>query len=93
MLAHELLTKEDLQYCIDIRRAIHRRPELGFDLPETTALVTAELKKMGLEVRNDYAPSSAVAWLNPEASGPRVMMRADMDALPVTEKTGLPFSS
>ena len=93
MLAHELLTAEDLQYCIDIRRKIHRRPELGFDLPETTALVTAELKKMGLEVRNDYAPSSAVAWLNPEASGPRIMMRADMDALPVTEKTGLPFSS
>lgn len=93
MLAHELLTAEDLQYCIDIRRRIHRRPELGFDLPETSALVTAELQKLGLEVNNSYAPCSAVAWLNPEASGPRIMMRADMDALPVTEKTDLPFSS
>ena len=93
MLAHELLTAEDLQYCIDIRRKIHRRPELGFDLPETSALVTAELQKLGLEVDHSYAPCSAVAWLNPEASGPRIMMRADMDALPVTEKTDLPFSS
>jgi len=93
MLAHELLTAEDLQYCIDIRRTLHRRPELGFDLPETTALVTAELQKLGLEVDHSYAPCSAVAWVNPDAPGPRVMMRADMDALPVTKKTGLPFSS
>ena len=93
MLATNLLTAEDLQYCIDIRRAIHRRPELGFDLPETTALVTAELEKMGLSCTGKYAPSSAVAWINPEADGPHLMIRADMDALPVTEKTGLPFSS
>lgn len=93
MLATDLLTAEDLSYCIDIRRKIHRHPELGFDLPVTTALVGAELENMGYTWDGSYAPSSAVSWVNPEGTGPCVMLRADMDALPVTEKTGLPFSS
>jgi len=93
MLATNLVTAEDLQYCIDIRRQLHRRPELGFDLPETQALVTSELEKMGLSWTDEYAPCSAVAWINPEGTGKRVLLRADMDALPVTEKTGLPYAS
>lgn len=93
MLATNFVTAEDLQYCIDIRRKIHRRPELGFDLPETIALVTSELEKMGLTWDGSYAPCSAVAWINPEGNGKRILLRADMDALPVTEKTGLPYAS
>lgn len=93
MLATTLVTAEDLQYCIDIRRKLHRRPELGFDLPETQALVTSELEKMGLTWTDKYAPCSAVAWINPEGTGKRLLLRADMDALPVTEKTGLPYAS
>ena len=93
MLATELFTQEDFQYCVDIRRALHRRPELGFDLPETIALVTSELEKMGMEWTGRYAPCSAVADLNPECAGKTLLLRADMDALPVTEKTGLPYAS
>lgn len=93
MLATELFTQEDFQYCVDIRRALHRRPELGFDLPETHALVTSELEKMGLTWTDRYAPCSAVADMNSESSGKTLLLRADMDALPVTEKTGLPYAS
>ena len=94
MLATELLTAADLQYCIDIRRKIHRRPELGFDLPETVALVSSELEKLGISWTGEYAPGSVTAWVNPEQNeGKRILLRADMDALPVTEKTGLPYAS
>jgi len=93
MLAKDLLTKEDLDFCVDIRRKIHRRPELGFDLPETVGLVGEELDKMGLSWTGKYAPCSAVAIVNPEKEGKTLMIRADMDALPVLEKSGVPFAS
>ena len=93
MLATDLFTNEDFQFCVDIRRAIHRRPELGFDLPETSALVRTELEKMGLTTTGHYAPCSVVSWINPESTGKKLLLRADMDALPVTEKTGLPYAS
>lgn len=93
MLAKDFLTQEDLDYCVRIRRQLHRRPELGFDLPETVALVGRELDKLGLSWTGKYAPCSAVAMVNPEAQGKTVLIRADMDALPVLEKSGEPFSS
>ena len=93
MLARDYLTKEDLEYCVRIRRQIHRRPELGFDLPETSALVVSELKKLGLTVRTDYAPCSAVAYVNPECKGKTLLIRADMDALPILEKSGVEYAS
>ena len=46
MDAKSLITKEDIDYCVAIRRRLHRRPEVGFDLPETAALVKAELEKL-----------------------------------------------
>lgn len=93
MLAKDYLTQEDLDYCVKIRRQLHRRPELGFDLPETVKLVGEELDKLGLSWTGKYAPCSAVAMVNPEAAGKTVMIRADMDALPVLEKSGEPFAS
>jgi len=93
MLAKDIITQEDVQYCVDIRRRLHRRPELGFDLPETAALVKTELEKLGLSVRTDYAPASAVAFVNPGHPGKTVLIRADMDALPILEKSGVEFAS
>lgn len=93
MLAKDLLTKEDVQYCVEIRRKLHRRPEVGFDLPETAALVKGELETLGLSVRTDYAPCSAVAYINPECKGKTLLIRADMDALPILEKSGVEFAS
>ncbi len=93
MLAKDHLTKEDLEYCVKIRRQLHRHPELGFDLPETVKLVGGELDKLGLEWTGKYAPCSAVAIINPESTGKTLLIRADMDALPVLEKSGVPFAS
>ena len=93
ILAKSYLTEEDIQYCVDIRRKLHRRPEVGFDLPETAALVKAELEKLGLTVMTHFAPCSCVAFVNPECKGKTVLLRADMDALPILEKSGVEFAS
>lgn len=93
MLAKDLLKKEDLDYCVEIRRQLHRRPEVGFDLPETQALVGRELEKMGLSWTGKFAPCSAVAIVNPECTGKTVLLRADMDALPILEKSGVEYAS
>lgn len=78
---------------VDLRRRLHRRPEVGLDLPETQATIVQALDGFGLEVRTGRELSSVVAVLEGERAGPTVLLRADMDALPVHEDTGLPFSS
>jgi amidohydrolase len=78
---------------VPIRRAIHRRPELGLDLPETQKLVAEELRKLGLEPNLGKGLSSVTATIGEGRPGRTVVLRADMDALPLTEETGLEFSS
>ena len=87
------IAKAISQEIIEIRRALHRRPELGNEERETAALVAAKLVQMGLEVRTGVAGTGVVAVLDSGCSGPVVALRADMDALPVIEETGLPFAS
>jgi hippurate hydrolase len=78
---------------INLRRAIHAEPELGLDLPKTTAKVKAALAGLPLEIREGPSTSGIVAILRGPANGRTVLLRGDMDALPLTEDTGLPFSS
>ena len=78
---------------IALRRAIHAEPELGLDLPKTTAKVKAALSDLPLEIREGPSTSGVVAILRGPANGRTVLLRGDMDALPLTEDTGLPFSS
>jgi amidohydrolase len=78
---------------IKIRRRIHRQPEVGLKLPKTQAVVLEELSKLGLEGRKGNALSSVVAVIEGGRPGPTVLLRADMDALPLHEDTGLDFSS
>ncbi|GAB1335466.1 M20 family metallopeptidase [Streptomyces sp. E-15] len=78
---------------VALRRALHRGPELGLDLPATQRLVLDALDGLGLEIRTGRALSSVTAVLTGAADGPTILLRADMDALPVTEDTGLPFAS
>ena len=78
---------------VSIRRAIHRRPELGLELPETQARIAEELRALGLEPRLGKGVSSVVATIGMDRPGRTVVLRADMDALPLTEETGLDFSS
>ena len=81
-----------LAYAIECRRYLHMHPEVGFDLPLTTAYVRKKLEESGLTVTDRYGQCSLVAEIGPE-DGPIIALRADMDALPVEEKTGLPFAS
>ena len=78
---------------IALRRAIHADPELGLDLPKTTAKVKAALAGLPLEIREGPSTSGVIAILRGPANGRTVLLRGDMDALPLTEDTGLPFSS
>ncbi|WP_037605132.1 M20 metallopeptidase family protein [Streptacidiphilus rugosus] len=76
-----------------LRRELHREPEIGLDLPLTQARVVAALDGLGLEVALGEKLSSVVAVLRGGRPGPAVLLRGDMDALPVQETSGLPFAS
>jgi len=76
-----------------LRRAIHAEPELGLETPLTLAKVRAELADLPLEWREGTSCTGAVAVLNAGKGGRNVLLRGDMDALPMAEETGLPFAS
>jgi len=78
---------------IEWRRDIHANPELGNREFRTSALVADHLRSLGMEVRTGIAHTGVAALLKGGRPGPMVALRADMDALPVTEQTGLPFAS
>jgi len=78
---------------VALRRAIHADPELGLDLPRTTAKVRAALAGLPLEIREGPSTTGLVAILRGPANGRTVLLRGDMDALPLTEDTGLDFTS
>ena len=75
------------------RRDIHQHPELGHHETRTAALVAEHLRRLGLEVRTGIAGTGVSGLLKGAKPGRRIALRADMDALPVTEETGLPFAS
>jgi len=76
------------------RRGIHEHPELGNREVRTAKLVAAHLRKLGLQdVRTGIATTGVTAVLRGGKPGPRIALRADMDALPVTERSDLPFAS
>ncbi len=76
------------------RRHLHAHPELTFDLPETAAFVAARLRDFGVdEIHEGIARTGIVAIINGRGEGPTIGLRADMDALPITEITGAPYAS
>ena len=83
----------DGSYILAIRRELHTYPELAFDLPKTLALIRRELDAMGIPYTEEYGQSSIVAFINPDCNGFSIGLRTDTDALPLTEKTGLPYAS
>ena len=78
---------------VDWRRDIHRNPELGNREFLTSKKVEAHLRKLGLEVKSGIAHTGVVALLRGAQPGPTIALRADMDALPVTERADVPFKS
>jgi amidohydrolase len=87
------LTKEISPGLIPIRRDIHQHAELSLQEKRTSALVAEYFTKLGFEVRTEIGGHGVVGLLRGGKPGPMVGMRADMDALPIVEETGLPFAS
>ncbi|MGH7056607.1 MAG: M20 metallopeptidase family protein, partial [Acetobacteraceae bacterium] len=80
-------------HLIAIRRDIHAHPELAFKEVRTSGQVTAELARLGIPFRSGVGRTGVVGLIQGGRPGPVLAIRADMDALPITEKTGLAFAS
>ena len=78
---------------IEWRRHFHKNPELSNREFETAKTIAAHLRKLGMEVQTEVAHTGVVGILKGGKDGPTVALRADIDALPVTERTDLPFKS
>jgi amidohydrolase len=78
---------------LGLRRKLHRHPEVGLQLPHTQQAVLEAVAGLGLELRTGRSVTSVVALLQGARPGPTVLLRADMDALPLQEETGLDFAS
>jgi amidohydrolase len=84
--------KADLPSLVAIYRDLHKNPELSFQETRTAAILAAEAKKLGFQVTTGVGKTGIVAVMQ-NGPGPVLLLRADMDALPVSEQTGLPFAS
>ena len=78
---------------IEIRRDIHAHPELGFEEVRTAGVVAGELTRLGIPHQTGVGRTGVVGIIEGGRPGPVLAIRADMDALPILEKTGLPFAS
>lgn len=78
---------------VDTRRSLHRRPELAFEEFETTELIKGRLRSLGMEERPFAGPTGAVFRLTGGSPGRAVLLRADIDGLPVAEEADVPFAS
>jgi amidohydrolase len=87
------LVQQELPQITAWRRDIHQHPELSNREVRTSKLVADELKKLGYDVRTGIAHTGVVGVLKGGQPGPKLAIRADMDALPVTEQVELPFAS
>jgi amidohydrolase len=87
------LVVEQKELVINVRRDLHRIPETAYTEKKTSAYVAKYLRREGLEVQAGIATYGVVGLLNTGRPGPTLLLRADMDALPVTEDTGLSFAS
>lgn len=85
--------EELLDYTRTLRRDFHRHPELGFQEIRTAGIVTRELNALGLEVASGIGKTGVVALIDGARPGPVVLVRFDMDALPIQEETGAEYSS
>jgi len=78
---------------VELRRDLHRHPELGNDLPRTQGVVLDAIADLGLDVRTGSSVTSVVATLDTGRPGGTVLLRGDMDALPMPEDTDVEFAS
>ena len=87
------LSRDLFPEIVELRRMLHRHPERGLHLPLTRKIVLEGLESLPLEIGLHETTSGIAAVLRGEQPGPVIVLRGDMDALPVLEETGLPFAS
>src|SRR5438132_14389935 len=88
------LIQEVLPAITTLRHELHAHPELGFEEVETARRVVEQLRSIpSLKIQTGVAKTGIVALLNADKPGPCVALRADMDCLPITEETRLPYAS
>ena len=87
------LALENEELCIEMRRDLHRIPELELELPKTVKYVKSKLEDFGIEYTELVNGNAIVANVYGKNPGKCIAIRADMDALPIQEETGLPFAS
>jgi amidohydrolase len=87
------LASEVHPLAVEVRRHLHAHPELSFEEKETSAYLAARLRALGLEPQVGVGGYGMKVVVEGAGSGPTVGLRADMDALPIQEETGLPFAS
>jgi len=85
--------REDLAYLVPVYRKLHQMPEISLQEKETSAFLKAELRKIGVEIVDNLGKTYGFAGVFKNGEGPLLMYRTDMDALPMAEKTGLPYAS
>ena len=90
-LRQEIRNMKD--WLVEIRRAIHMHPELGFEEVETSKLIFQWLEKFGIQVTRGWAKTGVVGLMKGKAPGKTVAIRADMDALPMEELNKVPYAS
>lgn len=90
---NKIVDDELFEWIKEIRRKIHQWPELGFKEEKTAEFISNTLKKMGIKHRTGVARTGVLGRLVIDKEAPTIALRADIDALPITENTGLPFSS
>lgn len=83
----------DKDYILRVRRELHQIPELGFDLEKSKAVICRELDAIGIPYTDKIGKSCIIATLNEGVGNKTIALRADFDALPIQENTGLEFSS
>lgn len=89
----DTITREIEPRLIELRRDIHAHPELAFEEIRTAGIVSSELERLGIDHKTGVGKTGVVGFISGGRPGPTLLIRADMDALPIHEETGLPFAS
>jgi amidohydrolase len=87
------ISEEIFPYLVKLRRRLHQYPETSFEEFKTSQMIAKELRKIGLKVKTGIAKTGVVGVLESNKIGKTVALRADMDALPISELTNLPYAS
>src|SRR5262245_20977469 len=87
------ITEDDLQDLISTRRRLHKHPELKFEEAKSAELVEERLRALGYQVRTGIAGTGVTGLLDTGREGPTLMLRADMDALPIMEENSTEYAS